>query len=310
MGRKGEAISGILVLDKALGLGSTQAVAKTKYLLNAQKAGHGGTLDPLATGVLPILLGDATKFAHDLLTADKTYVATIKLGITTDSADAEGTVLTNLPVNVSTQQLQAICEQFIGPLAQIPPMHSAIKKDGKPLYDYARKGIQFDLEPRQIVIYECAIQSIALPEFSVLVRCSKGTYIRSLARDIGQALGCGAHLSGLRRTQAGPLAAAQAYTLNQLEALELKERRSCLLPVDSLLSSLRKVDLSQLQAERFMQGQRLVGAECALYESGAQNQLEQNDITVRVYRRELFLGLALLGQGVLRPYKVLGHNLH
>jgi tRNA pseudouridine55 synthase len=310
MGRKGEAISGILVLDKALGLGSTQAVAKTKYLLNAQKAGHGGTLDPLATGVLPILLGDATKFAHDLLTADKTYVATIKLGITTDSADAEGKVLTNLPVNVSTQQLQAICEQFTGPLAQIPPMHSAIKKDGKPLYDYARKGIQFDLEPRQIVIYECAIQSIALPEFSVLVRCSKGTYIRSLARDIGQALGCGAHLSGLRRTQAGPLAAAQAYTLNQLEALELEERRSCLLPVDSLLGSLRKVDLSELQAGRFMQGQRLVSAECALYESGAQNQLEQNDITVRVYRRELFLGLALLGQGVLRPYKVLGHNLH
>ncbi len=310
MGRKGEAISGILVLDKALGLGSTQAVAKTKYLLNAQKAGHGGTLDPLATGVLPILLGDATKFAHDLLTADKTYLATIKLGITTDSADAEGAVTSNLPVNVTTQELHAICEQFTGTLAQVPPMHSALKKDGKPLYDYARKGIQFDLEPRQIVIYECVIQNIALPEFSVLVRCSKGTYVRSLARDIGLALGCGAHLSGLRRTQAGPLAAAQAYTVNQLEALELDQRRSCLLPVDSLLGSLSKVELSEVQAGRFIQGQRLAGADCALAQVDAQHQIEQNDITVRVYSRELFLGLALLGQGVLRPYKVLGHNLH
>jgi tRNA pseudouridine55 synthase len=304
--RKGEAISGVLVLDKAFGQGSTQAVAKTKYLMNAQKAGHGGTLDPLASGVLPILLGDATKFAHDLLTADKTYCATIKLGVTTDSADAEGQVIDQQPVKVTVDQLSALCQQFTGSLSQVPPMHSALKKDGKPLYEYAREGISFELAPRHITIYECSIQKIALPEFTVLVRCSKGTYIRSLARDMGLTLGCGAHLSGLRRIQAGPLAAANAYTLEQLEALKLDQRRQCLLPVDCLLGSLSKVELTESQAGRFVQGQRLAGQDCGL----AQTLDSANNSTVRVYLQHHFLGLALLGQGVLRPLRVLTHSLH
>ncbi len=300
MKRKGEAISGVLVLDKALGLGSTQAVAKTKYLLNAQKAGHGGTLDPLASGVLPILLGDATKFAHDLLTADKTYTATVKLGITTDSADAEGVVTSQRPVNVSPDQIYAVCQQFTGAIAQVPPMHSALKKDGRPLYEYARQGVMFELEARHITIYECTVESINLPEFTMRVHCSKGTYIRSLARDLGEALGCGAHLSALRRTQAGSLAAANACTLQQLEALELDQRREQLLPVDSLLRSLERVDLTDALAARFLQGQRLNTTDCAWPSAG----------TVRVYQQAVFLGLAMIEPGVLRPHRVLNHSLH
>jgi tRNA pseudouridine55 synthase len=302
MRRKGEAISGVLVLDKALGLGSTQAVAKTKYLLNAQKAGHGGTLDPLATGVLPILLGDATKFAHDLLTADKTYFATLTLGISTDSADAAGNVTDQQAVAVSVEQIRTVVAQFTGVLQQIPPMHSALKKDGKPLYEYARQGIEFDLPARQITIYENRIESIDLPRVSLTVRCSKGTYIRSLARDIGAVLGCGAHLSALRRTAAGALVAQQACTIEQLQTLELTQRRSFLRPVDSLLSSLSKVDLTDALADRFVQGQRLPTSECG--------DTFDDQATVRVYRREIFLGLALVGQGVLRPHRVLHPSLH
>ena len=216
-------VHGVLLLDKPLGLSSNQALQKAKWLLRAEKAGHTGTLDPLATGVLPLCFGAATKFSGLHLDADKTYRATLQLGVRTSTGDREGEVIERRPVPpITAELLESVRQRFLGRVTQIPPMHSALKKDGKPLYDYARAGVEVERSARDIVIHEL---NLALPPdgqaqtaIEMIVKCSKGTYIRSLAHDIGQALGCGGYLNALRRTRSGSFLIADARTPEQWSA--------------------------------------------------------------------------------------------
>jgi tRNA pseudouridine55 synthase len=254
------AVHGVLLLDKPLGLSSNDALQKAKRLYRAEKAGHTGTLDPLASGLLPLCFGAATKFSQVSLDADKTYLATLKLGVTTTTADAEGEVLQQRDVSVTLAQMQAVCARFTGEIDQVPPMHSALKRNGKPLYEYARAGIDVEREARRVTIHHIAIidgQHGGLNnEWTLEVRCSKGTYIRTLAEDIGEALGCGAHLSNLRRTGSGPLTLDGAYTLEQLSLMTEAERDAVLQPADTLLADWPVVRLADEDAGRFLSGVR------------------------------------------------------
>src|SRR5512145_3219446 len=233
---------------------SNDALQKARRLFSAAKGGHTGTLDPLATGLLPLCFGEATKFSADLLDADKTYEAIVKLGITTDSGDAEGVVIASAPVNVSENDISRVLPQFTGDIQQIPPMHSALKRNGRPLYELARQGIEVEREPRAVTIYTIDCLNFSGDSLTLRVACSKGTYIRVLAADIGQALGCGAHLTGLRRTMVGDLDLANAVTLAELEALDEAERAGRLQPVDALLLSLPVMTVEGEAAERFRHG--------------------------------------------------------
>ena len=250
------AVHGVLLLDKPLGLSSNDALQKAKRLYRAEKAGHTGTLDPLATGLLPLCFGAATKFSQISLDADKRYLATLKLGITTRTADAEGEVLLTREVSVTREQVEQACARFSGPISQVPPMHSALKRDGKPLYEYARAGIEVEREARQVTIYRIDILGGQDDVWTLDVRCSKGTYIRTLAEDIGAALGCGAHLSGLRRTGSGPLTLEAAYTLEQLAAMTEDQRDAALQATDMLLADWPVVRLDSEDAGRFLSGVR------------------------------------------------------
>jgi tRNA pseudouridine55 synthase len=211
-------------------------------------------LDPLATGLLPLCFGEATKFSADLLNADKTYEAVIRLGITTDSGDAEGKVIARAAVNVSISDISRILPQFTGPIQQIPPMHSALKLNGRPLYELARQGIEIERQPRAVTIYTIETLDFSADSLTIRVACSKGTYIRVLAADIGQALGCGAHLSALRRTIVADLDLAQAVTLAELQMLDESERAGRLQSVDALLRSLPVLTVEGEAAERFRHG--------------------------------------------------------
>ena len=252
-------LDGVLLLDKQLGLSSNHALQAARRLYNAEKAGHTGTLDPLATGLLPLCFGEATKFAGELLNADKRYVATVQLGVTTDTADAEGAVLERRPVEVGLVDVKAALEAFVGEIEQVPPMYSALKRDGKPLYEYARAGIELERAPRRVSIHELRLveadDGLADGRFVFEVRCSKGTYVRTLAADIGERLGCGAHLAALRRTGIGSLDVVQAHSLADLEALTAEARDALLLPPDSLLASLVEVRLDAADAARLRHGQ-------------------------------------------------------
>ncbi|WP_395827648.1 tRNA pseudouridine(55) synthase TruB [Collimonas sp.] len=250
-------LNGVLLLDKPVGFSSNDALIKAKRLLNAQKAGHTGTLDPFATGVLPLCFGEATKFAQDLLDADKTYETMIHLGVTTATGDTEGEILERKDVSVSHAQIEQALAQFRGPIQQVPPMYSALKRDGKPLYEYARAGIILEREARAVTIHKLEFLDYQAPFLRLRVACSKGTYIRVLGEDIGAALGCGAHLQQLRRVQVGHLTLDGCVTLDQLMATDEADRAPLLAAVDSLLSSLPEVVLSQPLAKRFLQGQRL-----------------------------------------------------
>ena len=250
------AVHGVLLLDKPLGLSSNDALQKAKRLYRAEKAGHTGTLDPLATGLLPLCFGAATKFSQISLDADKRYLATLKLGVTTSTADAEGQVLQTREVQVSRAEMEQACAHFTGPISQIPPMHSALKRDGKPLYEYARAGIQLEREARHITIHSIAVVSGDDGLWTLDVRCSKGTYIRTLAEDIGEALGCGAHLAGLRRTGSGPLDLHCAVTLEKLAAMTEAERDAVLAAADMLLADWPVVRLGDEDAGRFLSGVR------------------------------------------------------
>ncbi|AKU22253.1 tRNA pseudouridine(55) synthase TruB [Massilia sp. NR 4-1] len=285
-------VDGVLLLDKPVGLSSNDALIKTKRVLNAKKAGHTGTLDPFATGLLPLCFGEATKFSQDLLEADKTYLTTVHLGQRTDTGDTEGEVIETREVNVTREQIEAVLAQFRGPIAQVPPMYSALKRDGKPLYEYARAGITLEREARHVVIHKLELVDYEAPFLKLEVTCSKGTYIRVLGEDIGAALGCGAHLNALRRTQVGALTAEHMITPEQLLAhpapLEL------LSPVDALLSSFPAVQLTPELAKRFLQGQRLpLGKEPSVTVPAAPGR-------VRVY-----LDAKLLGTGQLQEYSIL-----
>ena len=250
-------INGVLLLDKPVGWSSNDALIKAKRLLNAIKAGHTGTLDPFATGLLPLCFGEATKFSADLLDADKTYQTVVHLGQRTNTGDTEGEVIEHKAVNVSVEQIQQVLTQFRGDIMQVPPMYSALKRDGKALYEYAREGITLEREARPVTIHLLEFVSYEAPFLTLNVRCSKGTYIRVLGEDIGTALGCGAHLNALRRTQVGHLVLENTVTLDQLIAMEEAQRLELLAPVDALLSSFPEVLLNADLAKRFLQGQRI-----------------------------------------------------
>ena len=256
-------VHGVILLDKPLGLSSNQALQKVKWLLRAEKAGHTGTLDPLATGVLPLCFGAATKFSQQHLDADKVYETTVCLGRKTTTADAEGEVIAERPVTCTLGQVVEVLDRFMGPIRQVPPMHSALKKDGKALYEYARQGETIERETREVVIHELDMLDVQLqgdaPFLRLRVACSKGTYIRTLGEDIGEALGCGGHLTALRRVQTGPFTASQCLTLEQLEAMEEGERLQALQPADCLLPDCVRVTLGAEDAGRFLSGMRRRG---------------------------------------------------
>jgi tRNA pseudouridine55 synthase len=248
-------VDGVLLLDKPLGITSNAALQKARWLYSAAKAGHTGTLDPLATGLLPLCFGEATKFAGELLDADKSYRATLRLGVTTDTADAEGRVLATRPVAVTELQWRTTTTDFRGEIEQIPPMYSALKRDGKPLYEYARAGIELEREPRHVTIHRLELISLINDEAVIDVDCSKGTYVRTLAADIGEALGCGAHLTALRRTRIGDLDLAGSITLAELEQLPVEARDARLSPVDALLANVATANLDAQETTRVLHGQ-------------------------------------------------------
>lgn len=243
------------MLDKAPGASSNAALQQAKRLYAAAKAGHAGTLDPLATGLLPILFGEATKFSSDLLEADKSYAAEIRLGVSTTTADAEGEVIASRAVNVTPDQLAAALARLSGSILQTPPLYSALKHAGKPLYAYARAGIEIEREPRKVTIRALDLRSFEGERLALSVTCSKGTYIRSIAHDLGELLGCGAHLAALRRTAVGRFGLDCAHTLEALARMAAAERDACLLPVDALLQDLPEVLLAPGEQARFVQGQ-------------------------------------------------------
>jgi len=255
--RRGEPVDGVLLLDKPSGITSNLALQKARRLLAAAKAGHTGTLDPLASGLLPLTFGEATKFSSDLLDAAKTYEARITLGVATSTGDAEGAVTATSLVDVSSEQVAATLRQLSGPIEQIPPMFSALKRDGRPLYSYARAGLDVTRAPRQVTIHRLELLAFGGTHLRILVECSKGTYVRVLAEDIGRLLGCGAHLAALCRTRVGDLRVERATTLVALEALAPEERRALLLPLDTLIGKLPRVELDAKLADRFSHGQRL-----------------------------------------------------
>jgi tRNA pseudouridine55 synthase len=258
MGRpKGDPVDGVLLLDKPRGMSSGAAVGKARWLLSARKAGHTGTLDPLATGLLPLTFGEATKFSADLLDADKAYEARLRFGETTSTGDLEGEVTSRAPVTFGRAQLEAMLPRFTGAILQMPPMHSALKRDGRPLYALAREGRVVERAPRRVRIDRLELLAFDGAEAVLAIACSKGTYVRVLAEDLGAALGCGALLAGLRRTRAGALALGNAVTLEELEGLDLPARRARLLPPDALLAGLPRVELDAGDAGRFARGQRL-----------------------------------------------------
>ena len=258
------AVHGVLLLDKPLGLSSNDALQKAKWLLRAEKAGHTGTLDPLATGVLPLCFGAATKFSQLYLDADKRYEAVARLGAVTRTGDAEGEVVQRREVRVTQADVDAVRAHFVGVLRQTPPMHSAVKKGGKAPYEYARAGIEVEREAREVTIRQLELRievgpDAAATSLRMTVGCSKGTYIRTLAQDIGEALGCGAHLSALRRVATGGFTQAQCVGLEQLQAMDEDARMALLLPVDALLGGHTVVTLDTDDAGRFLSGLRRRG---------------------------------------------------
>ncbi|WP_436408035.1 tRNA pseudouridine(55) synthase TruB [Burkholderia oklahomensis] len=292
-------LDGVLLLDKPIGLSSNDALMRAKRLYLAKKAGHTGTLDPLASGLLPICFGEATKFSQDLLDADKTYEATMRLGVRTTTGDAEGDVLDARDVACDEAAVAAALARFIGDIVQVPPMYSALKRDGKPLYEYARAGQTVEREGRTVAIRSLECLSCALPDVTFRVTCSKGTYVRTLAEDIGEALGCGAHLTMLRRTGVGSLTLEHAVTLDALDAATQDERDARLAPVDALLSTFPLVKLDAALTKRFLHGQRL-----KLSELVAQPETDEG-ARVRVYDGDdRLLGVARAVEGVLAPERL------
>jgi tRNA pseudouridine55 synthase len=285
MARNTRPIDGVLLFNKPLHLSSNTALQKVRRLFQAEKAGHTGTLDPLATGLLPICFGESTKFSTGLLNADKAYRAFVKLGQTTTTGDAEGEVVRSCEVNVDEQHVRLVIDRFIGEICQIPPMYSALKHQGKPLYEYIRNGETIERAGRNVIVHDIVLEHFTGDEMNISVRCSKGTYIRTLAEDIGNALGCGAHLRGLHRTAIGEFSIVNALSMEQLEAMTSEERDASLLSVDCMLLDLPKIELDAVQVTRMAQGQRL-GLDTSLA-----------DGKVRLYGAGKFIGVGdLLGR--------------
>ncbi len=293
--KKGDKIDGVLMLDKPVGLSSNTALQKARRALNAQKAGHTGTLDPFASGLLPLCFGEATKFSADLLHADKEYVASIKFGETTTTADVEGEIIETRPVDFTEEQLHKALESLTGEIDQIPPMYSALKKDGVRLYELARQGQEIEREPRRVTVYELELLSFNKPEALVRVKCSKGTYVRVLG-------GCGAHLTALRRTKIADIDISEAVSLQDFEEADIAQRLDMLDPPDRLLSQLEPIELKEELAVRFLHGQSI-----------RITRSENSEKKVKVYRlsdgkREL-LGCARLStDGVLSAERLISNS--
>lgn len=248
-------ISGVFLLNKPLGLSSNAALQKVRWLYRAQKAGHTGALDPLATGLLPICLGEATKFSHYLLDSTKRYQTTVRLGQTTTTGDVEGDILQERPIPVLSKELiEQTLEKFRGDIQQVPPMYSALKKEGKPLYELARKGIEIEREARPVTIYSLELIEFTENSITLDVTCSKGTYIRVLGEDIGEALGCGGHLTMLHRIQTGHFELIPSYTIEYLESLTEEQREALLLPVYAPINHFLKIQVPEGREKYFCNG--------------------------------------------------------
>lgn len=293
MARTYRPLDGVLLFDKPLELSSNIALQKVRRLFQAEKAGHTGTLDPLATGLLPICFGEATKFSVALLDADKTYRALVRLGQTTTTGDAEGEIIAEHSVDSTLADVEAVLAKFRGDIQQLPPMHSALKHQGKPLYSYIRNGETVERELRNVVIHELALHRFEGNELDLSVRCSKGTYIRTLAEDIGAALGCGAHLIGLRRTAIAHFNLNDGFNLEQLTVMNDVERAACVLPLETLMPDMPKLQLDAVQIKRLAQGQRLA------LDTGLQ------DGKISLYGTDGFIGLGLLQGRRLAPDRLL-----
>jgi tRNA pseudouridine55 synthase len=291
--KSGLNVHGILLLDKRLGFSSNKALQEVRRLFNANKAGHTGSLDPLATGLLPLCFGEATKVSGMMLDDDKRYAVTIQLGVMTDTGDAEGVVLETKPVPPLTlEQIHTCLQHFTGEIEQVPPMYSALKHNGKKLYELAREGITVDRKARHITLYEIKLIAFANDQLSLEVFCSKGTYIRSLAEDIGHYFNCGGTVTVLRRLQAGQFQLADAHTIEQLTAMTAEELHACLMAVDEPLQTIPAVQLSDEQATAIQYGQTIS------FESPPLG-------SVRIYHNELFLGLGEMAlNGKLAPKKL------
>lgn len=254
--RKGNPVNGMLLLDKPSGCSSNQALQKAKYLLNARKAGHTGSLDPIATGLLPLCFGETTKISGLLLNADKTYQVAIRLGVSTETGDCEGKVVEEKPVQVEQEQIEPVLKRYRGHYDQIPPMYSALKKNGQPLYKLARQGITLKREARPVCVYSLVMEDREADLITLTVSCSRGFYIRTLAEDIGRDLGCGAHVDSLRRTRVGEFTLEQSISLEQLEAtVSPRQRESLLLPTDKGLAHLPEVRIPDNLARYIQLGQ-------------------------------------------------------
>ncbi len=286
-------IDGVLLLDKPPGLSSNAALQVARRLYRAEKAGHSGTLDPLATGLLACLFGEATKFGAELLDAAKTYAAEIALGVTTTTGDAEGAVVERRPVALDAAEVERVLGRFRGPISQVPPAYSALKRNGRPLYAYARAGARVERTPRAVTIHALALDRFGGDRLAVTVRCSKGTYVRTLAEDLGRELGCGAHLAALRRTAVGRFALVDALGLPALEALDPEARDARLRPVDALVGHFPAQALAPPEAARFQRGQAVAAPPAA---TGR----------VRVYGAGgAFIGVGEALGGALRPRRLL-----
>ncbi|WP_150466617.1 tRNA pseudouridine(55) synthase TruB [Francisella sp. SYW-9] len=291
-------LNGVIVVDKSKDISSNKVLQQLKYLFNAQKAGHTGTLDPMATGVLPICFGRATKIAQYLLDADKEYIATIKLGIETDSGDAEGKVIAeNHSIPTLTESLiDNVLGQFRGEISQVPPMYSALKYNGQPLYKLAREGKKVEIKPRSIKIYELELLSFSETTIRVRVKCSKGTYIRSLAIDIGKQLGCGGHLIALQRTQSGPFDLDQAFTLEQLKDLNFEEKIASIANIESVFVDKPIYSLEEKEKDD-------------LYKRGLLADKPNLDKTVRIYDDGKFVAIAEFEKGKLISKKFFDQDI-
>jgi tRNA pseudouridine55 synthase len=286
-------VDGVLLLDKSSGMTSNDALQKARRLFSAAKGGHTGTLDPMASGLLPLCFGEATKFANDLLDADKTYLAELKLGQRTDTADADGEIIAERPVTVGEAELLAVLPRFTGTIEQVPPMYSALKRDGVPLYKLARQGVEVERAARQVTIHSIEVTRVALPFIELRVACSKGTYIRTLAEDIGEALACGAHLTALRRERVGGLDVGDALTLEQIAEIAEDQRNARLQAPDALLASLPRVDLDGDSAIRFRNGNAVAIA----LPNGERFRVYVDAILVGVARRD--------DEGRLQPQRLI-----
>ncbi|ASG68564.1 tRNA pseudouridine synthase B [Francisella halioticida] len=291
-------LNGVIVVDKVKGISSNKILQQLKHLFNAQKAGHTGTLDPMATGVLPICFGRATKIAQYLLDADKEYIATIKLGVETNSGDAEGDIIAqndNIPA-LTEFLIEDILRRFRGEISQVPPMYSALKYNGQPLYKLAREGKKVEIKPRNIKIYELELLNLSETIIKVKVKCSKGTYIRSLAVDIGKTLGCGGHLIALQRTQSGPFNLDQAFTLEQLKDLNFTEKVASIASIESVFVEKPIYSLEEKEKDD-------------LYKRGLLADKLNLDKTVRIYDNDKFVAIAEFEKGKLISKKFFDRDI-